>query len=202
KEFRPVGGRQTRQADVRILAAANSDLRAAIQTGRFRADLFYRLNVMPLHLPRLRDRRDDLGELAEHFLTRYAKEFGALVTAVSPAALAKLGAHDWPGNIRELENVIQRAVLMAAGERIEPSDILFDDPVADGCQANPCSPATFRNLKARAVAEFERRYISDLLRAHAGNITHAAKAAGKNRRALWELMRKHQLAPSNRNRVG
>ena len=215
KEFRPVGSTQTRKADVRLIAAANSDLPEAVQQGRFRADLFYRLNVMPIALPPLRDRHEDIPLLAAHFVERYATEYGVACRGLSAAALARLRAYAWPGNIRELENVIQRAVLTSSGIQVEAWDLTWgwatkggsvpvggpgpngDHGAAGGTSSGGDEGSglaeTFRALKARAVAAFEKEYLTALLRAHQGNITRAAKAAGKNRRALWELLRKHRL---------
>ncbi|MBN9692748.1 MAG: sigma-54-dependent Fis family transcriptional regulator [Verrucomicrobia bacterium] len=187
KEFRPVGARQSRLADVRVLAASNGNLRDAVQAGRFRADLFYRLNIIPIRLAPLRERREDISDLADFFLRRYADQFGALVRGISAPTRQKLLSYSWPGNIRELENVIQRAVVLADRDLLQPDDVVFDE-----AEAQPLA-TDFKELKARAVADFERAFLSDLLRAHGGNISHAAEASGKHRRAFWELMRKHGL---------
>jgi DNA-binding NtrC family response regulator len=194
---------------VRIIAAANSNLPEAMRQGRFRADLYYRLNVLPIDLPPLRERGEDLPVLAAHFVEKYATEFGTPCRGLSREALAQLQAYPWPGNIRELENVIQRAVLSATGVQVETGDLSWGDlpkrPSAAGAggetppsmpiasDERSAVPLTFRTLKARAVSAFEREYLTTLLRNYHGNITRAAKAAGKNRRAFWELLRKHKL---------
>ncbi len=192
KEFRPLGARKPTQADIRIVAAANTQLENAIQAGRFRADLFYRLNVLRLDLPALRDRREDIPMLARHFVTRYTAEFSKPTREIIPAALHKLSLHHWPGNVRELENVIERAVALANGGAIQPSDI--DVPVPDTDPVtSPTGSVSFRRLKAKVVADFERDFVADLLERYQGNIAQAARAAQKNRRAFFQLMRKHQI---------
>lgn len=192
REVRPVGGRVARKVNARVIAASNADLRDRLREGRFRIDLFYRLNVVSLRVPPLRERREDIPELAAHFARKFANELGVRSMGISAAAQQRLLAHGWAGNVRELENVIERAVLLAEGDCLE-----VDDVVLEGEEA----PATgdFKTLKARAVASFERSYITDLLQAHQGNITHAARAAGKNRRAFWELLRKHGMTVRDAN---
>ena len=188
KEFRPVGSVKTVQADVRVLAAANSDLASLVRAGRFRADLYYRLNVVSLQLPPLRRRPEDIPELAQHFLTHFAAVHHKPVAGFTPAALEHLVRHDWPGNVRELQNVIERAVIFSTDGPLRANDLGLA----------PTEPATedgsFQARKARAVQHFERSCIRELLAAHGGNISAAARAAGKNRRAFWELIRKHGIA--------
>jgi DNA-binding NtrC family response regulator len=187
KEFRPVGSVKTLRADVRVLAASNSDLATLVRTGRFRADLFYRLNVVSLHLPPLRRRPEDIPELAQHFLTHFAAVHGKGLAGFTPAALEHLVRHDWPGNVRELQNVIERAVIFATDGPVRATDLglaALEECAEDG---------SFRARKARAVRQFERSCVQELLAAHAGNISAAARAAGKNRRAFWELIRKYRI---------
>lgn len=197
KEYRPVGSQKVRRSDVRVLAASNSDLRRSVEAGRFRADLYYRLNVLWIHLPPLRERTDDLPLLARHFIQRFSTELGERERALSPCALARLAAHDWSGNVRELENVIHRAVVHARGSQIEAGDLEIDTgpPTESTPPVRSDSPVSesFQVLKSRVIAEFERNYLTQLLRTKHGNIAQAAKAAGKNRRAFWELLRKHGL---------
>ena len=186
KEYRPLGSSRTRKADVRVLAAANGDLESAVREGRMRQDLYYRLNVLPLRLPPLRERREDIPRLALHFLDRFRG--GRAAPGFSPQALQALLGHDWPGNVRELEHVIERAAVLAQEEGlIRERHILLPRPA--GCDA----AESFQQAKARVVARFEADYIRDLLLAHQGNISHAARAADKNRRAFWELIRKHRI---------
>ena len=124
-EVTPVGARESEQVDVRIIAATHRDLDAAVREGRFREDLLYRLRVVPLHIPPLRERRDDIALLAEHFVARYAEELGTGRRCLAPAALERLEAHDWPGNVRELENSIKRALVLSSGEVLTPEDFAF-----------------------------------------------------------------------------
>jgi two-component system, NtrC family, response regulator GlrR len=193
KEFRPLGSSRTRRADVRVLAAANTDPDTAVREGRMRQDLYYRLSVIPLHLPPLRERREDIPHLARHFLRKHAGE-RRRPPVLSPGALEALVGYDWPGNVRELEHVLERAVVLAPDEELmEERHIGL--PCAPGRAAAVPAAEGFREAKARAVAEFEESYLRKLLLVHGGNISGAARAAGKNRRAFWELIRKHGIDP-------
>ena len=174
---------------MRVLAAANTDLEAAVRAGRFRADLFYRIQVLTLELPPLRERRADIPLLARHFLAQYAGQASGPAPDLSPAAEQLLCGYPWPGNVRELENVIQRAVVLGEHATIRREDIFLP------ATPDAPEPSTFKALKARAVTEFEKAYLQRLLAEHHGNLTHAAKAAGKDRRALWQLLHKHALHP-------
>jgi DNA-binding NtrC family response regulator len=188
KEFRPLGARKAAKADVRVIAASNASMDESLRSGLIRRDLFYRLNVLPLHLPPLRQRKEDIPLLARHFVAKYAARANGQRRDISPAALQKLSLHDWPGNIRELENVIERAALLSATDVIEGADI--DLPLAAELVA---SLRSFSSLKANVVAEFEQSYLRSLLEQHRGNIGQAARAAQKNRRAFFQLMRKHHI---------
>jgi formate hydrogenlyase transcriptional activator len=128
QQFEPVGSNRTVKVDVRVIAATNRDLEAAVHEGRFRADLFYRLNVVPLQVPPLRERRQDIPQLAMYFLGRYAKAFGRPVTSVSPPSMERLVAYAWPGNVRELQHVMERAVVLSTGPTLELSAELFPSP--------------------------------------------------------------------------
>jgi two-component system response regulator GlrR len=187
REFRPLGAPATRKANVRVIAAANEPLERAIDGGKFRQDLFYRLNVIRILLPPLRERRDDIPLLAEYFLTRCATRFGRAVIALAEDAMQKLISYDWPGNVRELEHVIERTVVFCRGRLALGADVSL--PESNGATDDE----KFRTAKARTVAAFERNYIAGLLAAHHGNISSAARGAGKNRRAFWELIRKHHI---------
>jgi two-component system, NtrC family, response regulator GlrR len=188
KEYRPLGSSRVRKADVRVLAAANSDLESAVQQGRMRQDLYYRLNVVPFHLPPLRERREDIPRLANHFLARFTAGHESAPRGFSPQALQALLDHDWPGNIRELEHVIERAVVLS-----QEGDLIREPAIHLSRPAGSPAPESFQKAKARAVALFEAAYIRDLLLAYKGNISQAAKAADKDRRAFWELIRKHGI---------
>ena len=183
KEYRPVGSTKTRQADVRVIAATNVNLENAVRAGRLRQDLYYRLNMIPIELPSLRERREDIPLLAASFLCRFAREFRKHVNGFSPDAMLKLCMHDWPGNVRELENVVGRAVAFADQSVIRAHEIKLSQPV----------PESFQEMKRKLVEQFERTYIQSLLIVSEGNITKAAEAAHKNRRAFFELIRKHGI---------
>jgi DNA-binding NtrC family response regulator len=187
KEYRPLGSTKTQRADVRVIAASNENLEEAAQLGKLRRDLYYRLNVIPLRLPPLRERREDIPMLAAHFLIKYAADFGKPPMSFSPEAVQKLKLHDWPGNVRELEHIVERAVALSAAAQIQISD--FDLPGELPC----CGQESLKNVKAKYVANFERAYIQELLITYQGNISQAAKAAQKNRRAFWQLIRKYGI---------
>lgn len=191
-QFRPLGSTSICSADVRVIAASNAKFTDALETGRFRKDLYYRLNVLSLRLPSLRDREDDIVLLARHFLARYTRKFGLAVRRFSPGALQKLISHSWPGNVRELENVIQRAVVLANHAAIEGDDIRTADSTADTPE-QPSMAQSFQQLKAQVINQFEQTYVRRMLLIHDGNITKAAQGAGQDRRAFWELMRKHRI---------
>jgi DNA-binding NtrC family response regulator len=188
KEFRPLGAPSTRKANVRIIAAANEAMERAIDGGKFRQDLFYRLNIIRILLPPLRERREDIPLLARHFLQRCASQFGRAVLALAEDAMEKLVGYAWPGNVRELEHVIERTVVFCEGPLARASDVTLPTTAAAIAEEE-----NFQSAKARTVAAFERNYIEGLLAAHHGNISSAARSAGKNRRAFWELIRKHHI---------
>jgi len=187
REYRPLGSRRTLRADVRIVSASNGSLEEAVRAGRFRRDLYYRLNVIQVDLPPLRERRDDIPLLVRHFVAKHVSRFDCEVKEPTPAAVQRLMRYTWPGNVRELENVIERALVVSCGARIEATDILLP-----GIDVDP-PPLAFSELKAQVVERFERDYLESMLATHGGNISRAARAAGKNRRAFWELMRKHRI---------
>jgi len=191
KEYRPLGSRKVCRADIRVIAASNVNFEEAVQSGRFRSDLYYRLNVAQLVLPPLRQRKEDIPLLARHFLSKYCAEFAKPAKVLPLAALQKLLAYEWPGNVRELENVIARAVMLSEQLAVSSEDIRL--PIAFGKAAD----ISFKALKAATVAEFERGYIQRALSANDGNITRAAKAAKKDRRAFCRLMHKHQIRVSS-----
>jgi DNA-binding NtrC family response regulator len=190
KEYRPVGAAAVLRADVRVLTAANHDVRALVERGAFRRDLYFRLNVLTLELPSLRERPDDIPELARHFIEQFCRKGRRSVLSLTAPAMRKLLSHSWPGNVRELSNVIERAVLFCHGPLIAADDLQLPDEVPP-----PEDVESFRAAKARTVEAFERSYIERLLSVNAGNITRAASAARKNRRAFFALMRKHAIAP-------
>jgi DNA-binding NtrC family response regulator len=187
KEYRPLGSTKTYQADLRVVTATNVNVERAVRDGKLRQDLYYRLNMIPIILPPLRERREDIKLLATNFLIKYAKEFKKKTTCFSSDALQKLLLYDWPGNVRELEHVVGRAVALSEQRIIRGIDI-----VLSSSKANP-KQESFQQAKAKVIAQFERTYLQGLLLAHQGNITKAAQAAQKDRGAFWHLLRKHQI---------
>jgi DNA-binding NtrC family response regulator len=193
--YHPLGSTGSKQADVRVISAANVDLPLVVRANQFRPDLYFRLNILALHLPPLRERRLDIPLLATHLLLKHGPNLGRRVATFSAGAIAKLVSYDWPGNVRELENVIQRAlVLSRANNNISEADL--DIPTA-------YQPAgqSFKSQKARAIQEFERRYLEEILAKHSGSITDAANAAAKDRRTFFALLQKHRMVPTGRETV-
>lgn len=186
-EYRSVGSHQISRAHVRIIAATNADFSAVVCSGKFREDLFYRLNVLTLPLPPLRERGGDIVLLTYDFLEKQARTTNSRPKIPSLAALNRLLSHSWPGNVRELQNVLIRAIALSDQEVIETSDLNlpYDGPVGED--------QSFQTMKSRVVWRFEHDFLVSTLRAHKGNITRAAFAVKKNRRAFWELLRKHNL---------
>jgi len=187
KEYKPLGSGKSIEANVRIIAASNTDLKAGMEAGRFRQDLFYRLNVITLTLPSLRERQEDIPILAGHFLKKYERKFGA--KRFSPAAMEKLSLYPWPGNIRELENIVQQVMILVPGPVIGPESLPFS---LREIQYSSLACQTFQEAKIKAIEAFEREYIANMLRLHNGNITRAAKTAGKDRRVFGRLVKKHK----------
>ena len=176
KRFRRVGGNEDVEADVRILAATNVDLKAAVARKEFREDLYYRLAVLMLHIPPLRERRDDIEPLVRHFVGRASAELGGPAPRVSDAAMRELTTHAWPGNVRELRNVIERAVLLAEGGTIEPDDMQLAG--GDGTGAGRLVHLPPGGVDLRTV---ERDLVEQALERTGGNITHAARLLGMTR---------------------
>ena len=190
KELRPLGSTKTIPVDVRVIASTNQDLEAKIKEGLFREDLYYRLNVVTIHVPPLRERREDILPLATYFLEKYSKEYGREGLSFSSEALEYLLKNPWKGNVRELQNAVRRAVILARGEVIYPEDlteregqVLSQDFMADYFE-RPYSQA-----KKELLHSFSRRYVENLLFKTKGNVTQAAKLAGLERQAFQRLMR-------------
>ena len=182
-EVLPVGADRPEKVDFRLIAATNQDLELAVKEGRFRQDLFYRLNVFRVRLPPLRDRRDDIPELARHFMVLHARNIGKAPRTISNEAMKLLLAYPWPGNVRELSNVVERAVILAAGQSIEPADL---PPEFHGASAAPTE------LKA-AVEQFERQHLAWVLRLSGGNREQAARTLGIDPATLYRKLSKYQL---------
>ena len=185
RKFQRVGGNESIDVDVRIIAATNKDLKKAVSDGSFREDLFYRLNVIPVTLPPLRDRKEDIPLLVEHFLDRLEAEMKKRVK-VSPEAMGALLAHEWPGNVRELRNVLERGAVVAQGDVIKPSDLgLAPAPVR--------APGTNAPGEPVSLEEVEKRHIAEVLGHTGGNVSHAARLLGIDRVTLYNKIRKFQL---------
>jgi transcriptional regulator with PAS, ATPase and Fis domain len=191
-EYRAVGAQELVRSDIRIVAATNANLNRLVSEGGFREDLFYRLNVLTLVLPPLRERRGDILLLADHILETQAAVAKTARKKLSLDAVNRLFAHSWPGNVRELENVLIRAIVLSDDDTIKPSDLNLEDNGA------PEENESFQKTKARVVGRFEHDFLATVLRSHQGNITQAARAVKKNRRAFWQLLRKHGLLGSER----
>ena len=187
KEYRPLGSSRMRRADVRVVAASNLNLEEAVDTGKVRQDLFYRLNIISLTLPPLRDRREDIPLLARHFLAKYSREFDSAVRDFTDEALNMLMVYSWPGNVRELEHAVERAIVLCNRPLIQASDIVLSNQAVAGKRES------LREAKAKEIERFEKNYIQGVLSACRGNITRAAEISQKNRRAFWQLIQKYRI---------
>jgi two-component system nitrogen regulation response regulator GlnG len=211
REFSRVGGFEILRAQVRIIAATNHDLEAAVATRRFREDLYFRLRVIPINLPPLRERREDVEELTDYFVTKAVRDMGAHIRYVAPEARTRLAAWNWPGNVRELENTVLRAALLAPGNTIRAEDV--DLSLAGGPRSSPRPDAGAplselismrvsemleadgepRDLYQKFVAEMERPLIELALRRARGNQVHAARILGLNRNTLRKKLVEHGI---------
>jgi two-component system response regulator GlrR len=184
REFYPVGGEKPLEVDVRVVVATQKDLEDQVKRGLFREDLFYRIHVIPIQLPPLRERKEDIPLLVEHFLRKYGQQMKKEVRSLAPTALQKLMLHDWPGNVRELENTIEYAVAMTQQDTIN-EDSIFQTKGAT-------SQEPFKPLK-EAKDAYEKSYLIHLLAVCEGNVSKAAKLAGKYRADFYDLLKKHSL---------
>jgi len=191
QEFRRIGDDQDRRVDVRIITATNRDLDQLVARGAFRQDLYYRINVFPMHMPSLRERPDDIALLVHHFVHKYRGRLGKPIDGISPAALARFASYDFPGNVRELENKVHQAMVIAAGPIIEIDDVTL--PEGRGASGGVDASRPFREVKQEMIDAFERSYLTALLRTHHGNLAQAARAAGMDRKNLWALVERHGL---------
>jgi two-component system response regulator GlrR len=186
RSFIPLGSEKPVAVDVRIIVATNKDLKEEVKKGNFREDLFYRIHVVPVVLPGLEDRKEDIAPLTEHFIRKYSEEMVKEVKSITPEAMQKLMLHDWPGNVRELENTIEYAMVMTGSDTIT-DDLIFQ---ADGDQQGVPS-------FTEAKADFEKQYLVNLLKATGGNVSKAAELAGKYRADLYNLLKKHNISPND-----
>jgi len=190
QRYHALGSARTKQADVRIIAATNVELSCKVRERTFREDLFYRLAVLTLTLPPLRERRADISVLAAHLWARYADRHGQQGRRLSAQAIEALCHYPWPGNVRELENVLQQVLVLTDAPIIDPEHL----PIPHAPLPRTPSGASMKQSKAQVIAHFERDYLTELLHKHQGNVTQAAQAAHTGRRALGRLIKKHQLA--------
>jgi DNA-binding NtrC family response regulator len=196
RSFEPVGSGRSEKVDTRVIAATNRDLRRAVEDNGFREDLFYRLNVFPIALPALRERKQDIPALAQHFLKSANDAIGKRVVGVTPAALAAMANYDWPGNIRELQNCVERAVIVARGSTIDVPDLprdLFDQ----GTKPARNSRTRPSNLDEE-LARLEKAFILDALKETNGVQSRAARLLGINERSLWHRVKKLGIAITKR----
>ena len=187
--YKPLGADRFKCSNVRVIAATNRNIEALLSSGEFRRDLYYRLNVLRLDLPPLRERRGDIPLLAQHFLNALCPPSGPANKTFSFAALQKLMCYDWPGNVRELSNVVQRAFIFAEGSQILPCHLPI--PVSD---VPDQLTGRFSDARARTIEAFERHYVHAMIRKHNGNVTHAAREAGKERRSFGRMLKKYGLS--------
>lgn len=197
REFRRLGETQVRRADVRFVTATNADLRARIQAGQFREDLFFRLHVMPVRVEPLARRREDIALLTVAFIDRYARQYGLPRLVITEAAWERMLSYSWPGNIRELENCVRRLIACQLGRPIEPDDIRLMDceheSKSDEPTATDPTSSSLQEGKREVIRRFEVDYLQSALRKTQGNIAEAAKIARKHRRAFFELLRKYDI---------
>jgi two-component system response regulator GlrR len=186
RTFVPLGGDKPVSVDVRIVAATNKNLKEEVKKGNFREDLFYRIHVIPIDLPSLKERKEDIPPLVDHFIKKYNELMDKEVKAITPAAMQKLMLHSWPGNVRELENTIEYAMVMTN------SDTLTDDFIL---QAQTAQDELLTLQEARA--EFEKKYLENLLKITNGNVSRSAELAGKYRADLYNLLKKYDINPQD-----
>lgn len=187
REITRIGSNRPIKVDVRILAATNENLAEGVRKGKFREDLFYRLSVVPLHLPPLRERKADIPFLVEQFLQKYNKKMKKNIESISPQAIKALMDYDWPGNIRELENTIERAVVLARGNGIDLEDLMYHGISASTFLLSPIGG------KFRSLEEMEKEYIRVVLYAQGGSKSRAAQILGIDRKTLWAKIKKYHL---------
>jgi two-component system nitrogen regulation response regulator NtrX len=205
QRIEPVGGASSVEVDVRVIAATNKNLEEEIRQGRFRDDLYFRLNVIPFHVPPLRERREDVPRLARHFMKVLSAEHGRRPREIAPEALDVLSRLPWPGNVRELRNIIERLVIMAPGDRIEmrhlPASLLETLPAGPPSPEIPLSETADLGPLGAAREAFERRYILRKYRECGGNMSRTAEALGVERSNLYRKMKAYGLLPARRDQA-
>ena len=198
KTFERLGSTKTLEVDVRVIAATNKNLDQAVATKSFRQDLYYRLNVIPISIPPLRARKEDIPLLARHFLNKYCYETGKPVRKITPKAMRALEAYSWPGNVRELKNVIERAVVLSKGDAIDVVDLGLPEGSSEGSlHFDEVLSLNYKEARRKVLSEFQRQYILAALRRHGGNISKAAEEIGIPRTSLHRMLRKLQKGGNN-----
>ena len=187
REFERVGGASTLKVDVRLIAATNVELEKLIENGRFRQDLYYRLNVFPIHIPPLRERKTDILQLADFFVEKYGKANRKQVRRISTPAIDMLMSYHWPGNVRELENCVERAVLLSE------DDVIHGHHLPPSLQTAEASGTAFRGRLAGSLAGVERELILEALKSYRGNMAKAARALGISERIMGLRVRKYDI---------
>jgi DNA-binding NtrC family response regulator len=180
-EFERLGSSKTRKVSVRLISATNADLNAEVEAGRFRQDLYFRLNTIEIHLPPLRDRREDIPLLARHFLRMHAQRYRKPLTGFDPAAMQLFMDHRWPGNVREMDHAVERAVLMAQGPTLRAADLGLR---VDGASTSRLEDMSLEEVEAFLIKKAMARY---------GNVSHAARALGLSRSALYRRLERYKL---------
>ncbi len=209
RQIRRIGGTDTVDVDVRIVCATNRNLQVEVEAGRFRQDLFYRLDVVRVEVPPLRERREDIEPLAEHFVAEFCAENAVAPRPVSSATIEVLEGYDWPGNVRQLRNAVQRACVLGGEREIRPEDLPVEVSGRAGAGIGSAGstglgaqlgadgkPRSFQEMKAEKVAAIERSYVEDLLRRNDGNVTRCAEDAGMARSAFQKLMQRYRIKSS------
>jgi transcriptional regulator with GAF, ATPase, and Fis domain len=196
-EFERLGGGTTRRVDVRLIAATNRDLGVEVQEGRFREDLFYRLSVFPIHLPPLRERPEDIPILAEYFLQRAAPKLGRRICGIAPTSMRRLQQYRWPGNIRQLQNVIEQSAVLCDGGELEVPGTALTGPRSGACGSDTM-PGMF--AENPTLEEIKKRYISHLLTTTRGNMLRAAAILDVDRRSLYRMVARYQLGTPAQHR--
>jgi DNA-binding NtrC family response regulator len=191
-EFDRVGGSQTLTTDTRVIATTNRNLEEAIEQGKFRSDLFYRLNVIPIDIPPLRERAEDIPFLVMHFVNKYCEKNRVDPKAVSVSAMATLTRYEWPGNVRELENVIERAVVLSQGDALDQIEIPGHSGNGNGFKVN-LGVSSFQSAKKNIIESFEEQYLSSMLKKHKGNISASARESGLDYKNFHSKLKKYNI---------
>ncbi|MDO8127714.1 MAG: sigma-54 dependent transcriptional regulator [Candidatus Brocadiales bacterium] len=192
KEYKVLGDSRPHKADIRIIAATNRDLASLVKEGIYREDLYYRLNIVSIHIPPLRERKEDIPILVEYFIKKYSREYNKPIKEVSVDAMEAFISYQWPGNIRELENKIQQLVVMFTSTVVTVEDLQL--PITESA-AEESGFECFKMAKKKIINDFEKTYFIRLLTEYKGDVVSSARKAGKSRTAFWNILKKHNLSP-------